>query len=44
MNIHNKLIDGILDDIAEKYIKFEKLFVSINDQLIDLFHNLKINF
>ena len=41
MNNYNKLINGILDYLVEKYIKFEKLFVSIDVQLKDVINKLK---
>lgn len=43
-NTHIKLISAALDNLREKFIYYEKLFIKINEQLIDIFNKLKINF
>jgi len=43
-NTYEKVIEGILTEAAENFIKYEKLFVLINDDLLDISNKLNINF
>ena len=43
-DIYNKFIKGLLDNLIEIFIKYEKKFICFNDQLIDIINLLKINF
>ena len=38
------LITEILDNLVLKYIKYEKLFISLNDNLTDIINKLTLNF
>ena len=42
-DIYNKFIKGLLDNLIEIFIKYEKKFICFNDQLIDIINLLKIN-
>ena len=39
-----RIITEILDNLVKKYIKYEKLFISLNDKLTDIINKLKLNF
>ena len=43
INIYNKIGKDILDKEAKKYIKIEKLFLTFNDNLIDITNKLNLN-
>lgn len=42
--VYKKLCEGILKELSEKNIGYEKLFVSYNDKIKDIFNILNINF
>ncbi len=43
-NTYHKIIEGILNQAAENFIKYEKIFVLINDNILDIKNKLNINF
>ena len=43
-NTYEKVIEGILYQAADNFIKYEKLFVLINDNILDINNKLNINF
>ena len=43
-DIYKKYSKGLLDNLIEIYIKYEKKFICFNEQLIDIINLLKINF
>ena len=44
LDVYNKLGKEMLDKEAEKYIRYEKLFLSFNDIIIDINNKLNSNF
>ena len=42
--IYKKVIEGTVEELSKKNIEFEKLLVSYNDNIKDIFILLNINF